>query len=218
MAINLEAWQPKFKQFISEQLDGADLAHDLAHVERVVANAHRLALLENGRLDIVLPAAWLHDCVIVPKNSPQRKLASQMAAEKASEFLNAAGYPSELIPGIQHAVAAHSFSAGIIPRTVEAKVVQDADRLDSLGSIGIARCLLTGVSFGAEVYQIDDPFGENRPLDDKKYSVDHFYVKLFKLADMMQTAAGRAEAAERTRFMRAFLDQLRQEITVTKVT
>ena len=207
-------WEAKFEQFIREALAEADAAHDLAHIQRVVANAKRLALTENVDLAIVIPAAWLHDCVIVAKDSPLRKQASRLAAERAGEYLRDEGYDAVLIPAIEHAVAAHSFSAGIVPETIEAQVVQDADRLDSIGAIGIARCLLTGVSFGAHLYSVDDPFGDDgRLLDDKSYSVDHFYIKLFELAGMMQTAAGRAEAERRTLYMRGFLDQLRTEIT-----
>ncbi len=206
-------WEKQFQTFISEQLADADQAHDLAHIQRVVANAKRLATTEAADMDIVLPAAWLHDCVIVPKNSPLRKQASTLAAERAGQFLHEIGYDIDLIPPIQHAIVAHSFSAGITPETTEAKVVQDADRLDSIGAIGIARCILTGVSFGAQLYEASDPFADNgRTRDDKTYSVDHFYIKLFKLADMMQTDAGRAEAHKRTDYMKGYLAQLRQEI------
>lgn len=207
-------WTAQFRQFIAAQLVGADGAHDLDHVERVVANARRLAAVENGRLEVIVPAAWLHDCVIVPKNSPDRSIASRLAAAKAAEFLTQIDYPAVEHGPIAHAIEAHSFSAGIRPTTLEAKIVQDADRLDSLGAIGVIRCLLTGASFGTALYHPLDPFGDNpdRPLDDKAYSIDHFYVKLLKLAETMQTNAGREEAAQRTRFLQAFLDQLRREI------
>ena len=214
MLTNLTHWEPKFITFLETQLADADGAHDLTHIRRVVANAKRLAAEEDADLEVVIPAAWLHDCVTVPKNSPLRNQASTLAGEAAAEFLTAAGYPAQLIPAISHAIAAHSFSAGIPPETIEAKVVQDADRLDSLGAIGIARCLITGVSIGTAVYHPDDPFGETgRERDDKAYSVDHFYIKLFKLAAMMQTAAGRAEAKRRTEYMRGYLAQLSHEIS-----
>lgn len=212
MDIAFDHWEQQFAQFMTVQMAESDAAHDIAHIQRVVANAKRLAQAETADLAVVIPAAWLHDCVTVPKNSPLRNQASRLAAKKAGEFLTDAGYPAQHISNIQHAVEAHSFSAGIPPRTLEAKVVQDADRLDAIGAIGIARCFATGGSFGTNIHHPETPFGGKRPLDDKTYSVDHFYVKLFKLIDMMNTDAGRQEAQRRNDYMYAFLAQLEQEI------
>lgn len=210
---SMQAWELRFRDFIVDTLSDADQAHSIDHVERVVANAKHLNQSEGGDMAIVIPAAWLHDCVIVPKNSPDRAKASQFAGQKARQFLEQIGYSEPLLPYIQHAIEAHSFSAGIPPRTLEAQVVQDADRLDSLGAIGIARCLLTGVSFNAKLYDVNDPFAETRPLDDKAFSIDHFEVKLFKLSAQMQTASGRIEAERRTKFMKLYIDELKTEIS-----
>ena len=167
---------------------------------------------EGARVDVVLPAAWLHDCVHVAKDSPQRAHASRLAADHALRFLESAGYPAAALPAIRHAIEAHSFSAGIAPETLEAKVVQDADRLDALGAIGLARCIAVGAALGRPVYEPNDPFCRERVPDDRGASVDHFYTKLLKLAGTMQTAAGRREAERRTAFLRAFLAQLESEI------
>ncbi|MBC7449384.1 MAG: HD domain-containing protein [Hymenobacteraceae bacterium] len=115
-----------------------DVAHDAEHIRRVVTNARQLAASTGADERVVVPAAWLHDCVSVAKDSPQRTQASRLAAT-AADFLRASGYPATYIPAIEHAIEAHSFSAGIAPRTLEARVVQDADRLDTLGAVGIAR-------------------------------------------------------------------------------
>jgi len=159
-----------------------------------------------------VPAAWLHDCVQVSKDSPDRSRASRLAADEAVSFLGQLDYPSELLPEVHHAVEAHSFSAGIKVRTREAGVVQDADRLDALGAIGIARCLLTGGALGSGVYHPDDPFCEQRDPDDRAWMVDHFYAKLFKLPQTMQTNAGRAEANRRVEMMRGYLSELGREV------
>ncbi len=204
-------WENQFIHFLAQQSPG-DAAHDLAHIQRVVANAHTLAISEGASLEIVLPAAWLHDCIVVPKDSPQRSQASTLAAQTAGTFLHTAGYPEAYIPAIEHAIAAHSFSAGIAPRTIEAQVVQDADRLDALGAIGIARCLMLGGALNKGLYDPAEPFALNRPLDDTINVLDHFYTKLLHLADMMQTPSGRAEAHARTAYMRTFLHQLASEI------
>src|SRR5512142_1588233 len=98
----------------------ADPAHDISHVERVVSNARWLALREQANLAVVVPAAWLHDIVAVPKDSPDRNKASTWAAAEAARFLRSIGYPEESIAPVSHAIEAHSFSAGIEPVTVEA--------------------------------------------------------------------------------------------------
>ncbi len=205
-----EKWIEKFLLFLAQ--DSADAAHDLSHIKRVVANASQLGPLEGAEMRVVLPAAWLHDCVHVPKDSPQRSHASRMAAQKAGQFLHEIGYATEWIAPIEHAIAAHSFSAQIAPQTVEAKVVQDADRLDALGAIGIARTFITGATMGVPFLHPVEPLPITRIPQDSVSMIDHFYTKLLTLADTMQTAAGRAVAQQRTQFMQAYLDQLSAEI------
>lgn len=209
---NAEAWEKRFAAWLGSEMSVVDAAHDLSHVRRVVASAKRLAAEESADLAVVLPAAWLHDCVAVAKDSPDRPRASRLAAEKAGAWLREHGYPATTIPAIEHAIAAHSFSAGIAPETLEAKVVQDADRLDSIGAIGVARCFVTGGAMGRSIYDETEPFPLTRVPDDNRSTVDHFYTKLFALEGTMQTTAGRALAAQRTAFMRVFLNELANEI------
>lgn len=215
----LNDWEPRFEQFARESMSAgrsasapADPAHDMAHIHRVVANVRQLARSEGADPAVALPAAWLHDCVVVPKDSPERAQASRLAAAAAGTFLREAGYPLRLIPAIEHAIAAHSFSAGIPPETLEAKVVQDADRLDALGAIGIARTLLLGGTMGLPLYDPAEPLPRSRIPDDRAYVIDHFYTKLLKLAAMMHTAAGRREGERRTRLMRTYLEELAREL------
>ena len=188
-----------------------DAAHDLEHVRRVVRNAKKLAADEGARLEVVLPAAWLHDCVTVPKDSPQRTQASRLAAARAVQWLREWNYAGELLPDIAHAIEAHSFSAGLAPRTLEAKVVQDADRLEAIGAVGLARCLMLGGAMGRPLYAPEDPFCDRRAPDDRAATVDHFYAKLLTLEGTMQTESGRREARQRTEFLREFLARLRRE-------
>ena len=191
----------------------ADAAHDLNHIHRVVANARRLATTEQADWLVVLPAAFLHDCVVVPKSSPQRSQASRLAAAQAVAWLQEAAWPHGRLDEISHAIEAHSFSAQIPPRSLEAKIVQDADRLDALGAIGLSRTLLLGAEMQRIFYSPSDPFCDSRPPDDSVYTLDHCYAKLLTLEDTMQTESGRVEARSRSEFIRAFLTQLRQEIT-----
>ncbi len=162
----------------------------------------------------VVPAAWLHDFVIIPKNDPRRKQASRLSADAAGKLLKEWGYDTELLAQIEHAIAAHSFSAAIAPETLEAKVVQDADRLDGLGSIGVARCFATAGLLKRSFYSELDPFCDEREPKDQEFTVDHFYQKLFKTANSLQTQAGKAEGSKRVEAMKVFLASLREEIAL----
>lgn len=209
--MTLDQLQARCKEYLAQTMAG-DPAHDISHVTRVVESAIQLTQTEGGSMDVTVPAAWLHDCVTVPKDSPLRKQASKLAADEAVRFLRSIGHGEDLLPEIHHAIEAHSFSANVECKTLEARIVQDADRLEAIGAIGIARCFLTGGAMGTPLYDPFDPFARGRELDDKRYALDHFYVKLFRLADTMQTEAGRAEALRRTDFMREFLERLGDEI------
>ncbi|PSQ86112.1 MAG: hydrolase [Bacteroidetes bacterium QH_2_63_10] len=209
-------WTDRFAEFLDAQAAGSDAAHDRAHVERVVTTARGLAEAEDAQMDVVVPAAWLHDCVVRPKDAPDRDQASRLAAEAAGDFLESEGYPEEWIPDIKHAIAAHSYSGDLAPDTTEAKVVQDADWLDALGAIGVARCFTVGGALDQMLYDPDDPFCDDRDPDDDTYTLDHFYAKLLRLPDTMQTEAGRAAAEQRTAFLRTYLDQLRDELNVSR--
>ena len=207
-------WITTFRTFLKSQGEG-DPAHDPQHIERVVLNTRHLAAVEDLALDILIPAAYLHDCVHVPKNSPQRSQASRLAADRALVFLQEQSYPAEYLDAIHHAITAHSFSAKITPETIEAKVLQDADRIDALGAIGLSRCLMLGGHMGSLLYNPNDPFCQNRATDDANFCLDHFFAKLLSLKETMQTSAGKSLAKERTQFLNDFLDQLRTEIAPT---
>ena len=205
----LAVWEARCLAFLRDR--PADVAHDLGHVRRVVALAKRLAEEEGAALSIVVPAAWLHDCVAVPKDHPDRKAASRRAAEAAVTFLRAQGYPAAHLPAVAHAIEAHSFSAGIAPETLEARVVQDADRLVALGAVGLARMFALGGTLGSALFDADDPLAERRALDDKRYTLDHVFVKLLKLPAAMHTRAARRLAEARADYVRSFAERLAEE-------
>jgi uncharacterized protein len=209
--MNLDQLETRCLEFLRASAP-ADAAHDLSHVKRVVKNCRYLTDIESANEYVTIPAAWLHDCVAVAKDSPERARGSTLAAEAATGFLAGISWPSETLPLIYHAIEAHSFSADIPPTTLEARIVQDADRLDSLGAIGIARCLLVGGHLGRPLCDHGDTFCDSRDPDDARFTLDHFYSKLFKLPGTMQTAAGRQEARRRAALMEKYLDDLRSEI------
>ena len=106
-------WEVRFERFLG---NARDAAHDLEHIRRVVAWAKRLAAAEGSDLSVVVPAAWLHDCVLVPKDLPDRPRASTLGRVARGAFLRTEGYPERLVPAVEHAIAAHSFTAGIARR------------------------------------------------------------------------------------------------------
>ena len=114
---------------------------------------------------------------------------------------------------VAHAIEAHSFSANVVPTTLEAKILQDADRLDAIGHIGIARCFYVSGRLGRAIYDPENPDASNRELDDAKYAVDHFYTKLLKLAGSFRTETGSKLGAERHKTTRDFLNGLLTEVS-----
>ncbi len=214
---SLDEWRTMFDGKARELYPASDPSHDALHIQRVVRMAMKLAKEEGADPDVVVPAAYFHDFANVPKNDPRRKDASRLSAEAACAWLKSVDYPAQHLEAIGHAIAAHSFSAGIAPKTIEAKVVQDADRLDALGAIGIARCFTVSALLARPYYHADDPLGDSRDPDDKNFAVDHFFVKLFKVAEMLQTASAREEGQRRAAFMRAYLEQLKSEIAKSGV-
>ena len=99
-----------------------------------------------------------------------------------------------------------------LPATIEGKILQDADRLDALGAIGIARVFATGGSLKRPFYNIDDPFCKSRSPNDKIWTVDHFFQKLLTLESLMNTKSGKSEAKKRTKVLKDYLKQLKQEL------
>ena len=211
MAANRPELEARCEAWIRTQT-AADAAHGLDHIRRVVANARQIGLTEGANLDVVMPAAWLHDCVAVAKDDPNRSVASTLAARKADSLLQDWDIPPNRRSAIAHAIEAHSYSAGIAPESLEARVVQDADRLDALGAMGIVRALAVGQSLGLQLHHADDPFCHDREPDDRRFIIDHFYSKLLELPDRMQTGSGRREALRRVQVMRDWLQALAREI------
>lgn len=137
-----------------------------------------------------------------------------MAAEKTRQILTEefVDFPAERIPGVLHAIAAHSYSGGIAPDTLEAKVVQDADRLEALGAIGLARVFAVRGALNHALFDPEDPFAGQRELNDRRYSLDHFQCKLLRLPESMQTVRGREMAKDSARFLVQFMARLSAEL------
>lgn len=209
-----EHWQQRFEAWFSAQPPSSDAAHDLAHFRRVWRSAQRIMAQQQADGRVVVAACYFHDIVSLPKNHPERHLSSALAAERTRAILSAdfPDFPAALHDAVAHAVHAHSFSAGVAPRTIEAKIVQDADRLESLGAIGLARVFYVSGMLGRELFDSADPLAERRSLDDSRYAVDHFQQKLLKLPATMQTASGRELAQRNADFLIDYLAKLCAEL------
>lgn len=212
--IGLSDWHQRFEAImhleLSSQCDGS---HDLGHLRRVWAMAQHIAQAENAGDPVVLMAAsYLHDLVNLPKNASNRAEAATLSAEKARDILENEAYPPDLIPVVCHAIEAHSFSGKIEPETIEAKIIQDADRLDALGPLGVARCFYIAGKMGSALFDHDDPEAQDRPLNDTHFALDHFEVKLFGLPGNLHTQTARDIGFERVGEMRAYRDALLSQI------
>lgn len=203
----LHTWQAPL-QAIAAAHAGDDGAHDSTHLQRVWRTAQQL-LATHPEADavVVMAGCFLHDIVNLPKDHPQRAQASQLAARAATEELTRIGFPPEKLAAVAHAIEAHSFSAGIAPQTIEARIVQDADRLDALGAVGLARLFYTAGKMNSALAHGSDALARARALDDKSYALDHIAAKLEKLPATMQTEAGRKLGAQRLRLIHAFREQ-----------
>ena len=198
--------------------DDADLAHNTEHVIRVYRWAVQIAADEDVDPDLAGAAALVHDLINIPKESDERSLASEQSAEVSASILPLANYNEEEIAQIIEAVRTCSWSRGEKATNKIGEVLQDADRLDSIGAIGIMRNMTCAQAMRSRgntgfLYEPIDPFGKEREsLDDKKYAIDHFTIKLLKLAGNMNTEMAKNEAKRRHRFMLQFLFELAQEI------
>ena len=194
-----------------------DGAHDLGHLARVWANSRRIAADEAARgvavdLDVLEAAVWFHDLVNLPKDHPDRARASTLSAQAAVGILRQEGFDPARLPAVAHAIAAHSFSAGIAPETPETRILQDADRLEALGAVGLARMFVVAGAMGRAILDPDDPMAEARPLDDRAFALDHLETKLLRLPALMQTPSGRRLAEERADWLRGYRDRLLREM------
>ncbi|MBK8792160.1 MAG: HD domain-containing protein [Holophaga sp.] len=196
-------------RFAEEARDGA---HDLSHALRVAHNAYLLALEAQADSECCVAAALLHDLVYLPKNHPDSPRTGALGAELARTWCLEIPELAAKAEAIVAAIATHSFSSGAQAVSLEGAVLQDADRLEAIGAIGLARCFATGGAMGAALWHAEDPWGANRALDDKRFSLDHFELKLLKLAAAMNTEAGRRLAEARHRVLTTFLAALREEL------
>ena len=211
MQRSMSEWQSLFVAMVQARADD-DGAHDINHLHRVWATAQTL-LADHPEADplVVQAAAYLHDLVNLPKNHPHREQASVQAAAVARAQLAAQGFDAQRLDAVVHAIEAHSYSANIAPRTIEAMIVQDADRMDALGAVGLARLFYIAGRMGSALAHPTDPLARHRALDDRHYALDHIEVKLAGLPDTMCTQAARSLGRQRLQWLREYRDTFVQQ-------
>lgn len=189
-----------------------DVAHDFEHIMRVYRNAKKICKNEKVNPKLVLCAVLLHDVVSFPKSDRRSKTSSKMSSILARKILKKHKFAKNEIETICDAILDHSYSKNKTPKTIEGKILQDADRLDAIGAIGIARAFAVGGSEKRSFYNKSDPFCLRREPDDQKWTLDHFYKKLVLLENLMNTRSAKIEARKRTKVLWQFIIDLKREI------
>lgn len=202
----------KLKDEVQKKLENNDPAHDFEHIMRVYKIAEIIGKKERANMKLVRAAVLLHDIISYPKSDKRSKNASTKSALMAAKILKKYDYNAHEIGIIVKAIGEHSFSKGMVPQTIVGKILQDADRLDALGAIGIARTFAVGGAEKRPFYNKEDPFCHKRIPEDKKWTLDHFYKKLLLLEKRMNTKTGKKEAIQRTRILKKFLNDIKKEI------
>jgi uncharacterized protein len=182
--------------------------HDQTHTLRVCGLCRAIGQKENADLLILEAAALLHDI----GRSSQQVDHAEKSAEMADRLLKECEFPLDLIPQVLYAIRMHRFSRGMEPDTLEAKILQDADRIDISGAVGVAMAFAYGGAKNMELYDKDDPLAKNRKLDDNVYVLDHFQSKLLKLPEMIHTKTGRQLIRKRATYLKSFINQFVKEI------
>ena len=196
-----------------ENTPSGDPAHDFQHILRVLKNAELIAVSENADLDVVIPAALFHDIVMYRKDDPRSKMASEESAAVARDVLEAlAGYPKIKIEFVCSAISTCSFSKGIAPVFLEAKILQDADGLESIGAISVMRTFSSTGQMNRPFYNPEDPFCENRDPEVEKYALDLFFSRLLLVQSRLHTDLAKKMGARRSLFLRAFLAEFKSEL------
>lgn len=197
-------------KFVKETLADAEKGHDWFHVERVYKNAKAINEEERANGLIVQLAALLHDIADSKFHNGNEELGPQLAGD----FLRGQGLPDEVIYHVQQIIRNLSYSSNLGTvgyQSAELNVVQDADRLDAMGAIGIARAFTYGGFKNREMYNPDVPPQLNMSKEEYKRSaaptINHFYEKLLHLKDLMLTEKGKKMAEARHQFMLSYLDQ-----------
>ena len=201
----------KTEYFIRNLLEGEGSGHDWWHIHRVRNNALNIAKKYDTNNFTIEMAALLHDIADHKFHDGDETIG----LKKAQEWLISIDVSHKITQDILEIMSQVSFSSGKIPNSLEGKIVQDADRLDAIGAIGIARTFAYGGYKKREIYNPEIPPKKEQTLEAYKKNIDptinHFYDKLLKLQNLMNTKEAKVIAAKRHSYMQAFLKQFYDE-------
>jgi uncharacterized protein len=190
-----------------------DLSHDLGHAYRVMGLAMQIAAKENADSDIIVPAALFHDSIVYKGTNDYYKEHEESAEFARKTLLTVKEYPKEKIEKVAYAISVCSYSKGAVPSTLEAKVLQDADLLESTGAVSIMRTFASSTPMHIKsFYNMEDPFCENRRPSPDKYSMDLFFQRLLLVSKRLHTETAKKMAKHRDRFLRAFISEFMEEL------
>ena len=196
-----------------KKIESHDPSHDFLHASRVLLMAEKIAIIENADMDIIIPAALFHDVKNFPKDHPKRALSSYESAKFTSKILKKIdSFPEDKIASVVEAIECCSFSKGIMPSLLEAKILQDADGLEATGAISIMRTFSSSGSMQRQFYEPKDPFIFKRDHDDSVYALDLFFSRLLQVEKRMHTKIAKKIARRRTVFLEKFLKELEMEL------
>ncbi|MCL5089568.1 MAG: HD domain-containing protein [Candidatus Marsarchaeota archaeon] len=190
-----------------------DISHNFSHAYRVLQLVEKIGKAENADLDILIPAALFHD-VKVYKGTSRHEFEHEESSSFAEKILkNIKEYPKEKIPDVAYAISVCSFSKNINPKTIEAKILQDADLLEATGAIAIMRTFGSAGSMHLkDFYNIKDTFCRKRKPDEKVYALDHFFARLLIVQQRMHTKTAINMSKRRGQFLKKFLKELNLEL------
>ena len=200
------------KKYVKKIYIKNDPAHDFAHIMRVYKNAEEICKKEESNRKLVLVSVLLHDIVKKTQSDRRTRSSADLSAEKARLILRKLKFSDNDIAIVSEAIKNHSFTKGKISTSIEGRILQDADRLDAIGAIGIARVFSVSGAKNREFYEPNDPFSKTRKPNDKKWALDHFFKKLLVLENTMNTKSGKIEAKKRTKVLKNYLARLKEEI------
>lgn len=203
----------RLREEAATRAEGTEPAHDFSHVERVVGNAVGIARAEEANEAVVATAALLHELFNLPKSHPDSPKAGDICAEHAHALLRRVDAPSTMIDPVCAAIRDHAFSKGVVPDALESRILQDADRLDAIGAIGLARMWATCADMKRPFYAPEDPFCSAREPDDKQWGLDHVFKKLLLIPSRLHLETSKRMAHDRVAFIHVFMAQLQREIT-----
>ena len=200
------------KKYVKRIYAKNDPAHDFEHIMRVYKNAEKICKTEKSNKKLVLISVLLHDIIKKSETDKRTKSSSALSASKSIKILEKLKFSDNDISIVSEAIRNHSFTKNKISKSIEGRILQDADRLDAIGAIGIARVFSVSGAKNRQFYEPSDPFSKNRKMNDKKWALDHFFKKLLLLENVMNTKTGKIEAKKRTIVLKNYLDSLKKEI------